>query len=495
MTSHLDTELAVQQAYINGQWLDADNKATFKVTNPANGEIIANVSDLGATETQRAIAAANNALPAWRALPAKQRSQKLKQWFELILHHQDKLAEILSTEQGKPYAEAMGEIAYGASFIEWFAEEGKRTYGETLPSPMPGRRLATIKQPIGVVAAITPWNFPHAMITRKVAPALAAGCTVVLKPAAETPLSALALAVLAEQAGLPAGVLNIVTGMDAKAIGNVLTSSPIVRKLSFTGSTRVGKLLMAQCANTVKKLSLELGGNAPFIVFDDADLDAAVEGAMAAKFRNSGQTCVCANRILVQERIYDAFAERLAHAVKQLNVGPAVDPASQQGPLINQAAVEKVQAHISDAVSNGARILAGGKPHALGGLFFEPTVLVDVTEAMQVAHEETFGPLAPLLKFSDEAEAIRIANDTEFGLAAYFYSRDIGRIYRVAEALESGMVGINEGLISNEIAPFGGIKQSGLGREGSRYGIEDYLEVKYLCFGGLDAKGNESQMR
>ncbi|CDL82916.1 NAD-dependent succinate-semialdehyde dehydrogenase [Xenorhabdus szentirmaii] len=489
MSCNLDTALALQQAYINGQWVDADNKTTFDVINPANGDILANVSDLGAAETLRAIEAANNALPAWRALTAKQRSEKLRLWFELIMHNQDELAEILSAEQGKPYAEAMGEIAYGASFIEWFAEEGKRIYGETLPSPMPGRRLTTIKQPIGVVAAITPWNFPNAMITRKVGPALAAGCTVVLKPAAETPLSALALAKLAEWAGIPAGVLNIVTGMDAKAIGGVLTASPIVRKLSFTGSTRVGKLLMAQSADTVKKLSLELGGNAPFIVFDDADLDAAVQGALAAKFRNSGQTCVCANRILVQEGIYDAFAERLAQAVQQLKVGPAVDLTSQQGPLINQAAVEKVQSHINDAVSGGARILVGGKSHALGGLFFEPTVLADVTESMLVAHEETFGPLAALFKFRDEDEAIRIANDTEFGLAAYFYSRDIGRIYRVAEALESGMVGINEGLISNETAPFGGIKQSGLGREGSRYGIEDYLEVKYLCFGGLEAKG------
>ncbi|AOM42725.1 NAD-dependent succinate-semialdehyde dehydrogenase [Xenorhabdus hominickii] len=489
MTNHLDTSLLRQQAYINGQWVDAKNKATFAVTNPANGEIIVNVSDVGAEETQYAIEAAHNALPAWKALTSKQRSQKLKQWFHLIMENQTALAEIMSAEQGKSHQEAMGEIAYGASFIEWFAEEAKRIYGETIPSPMPGRRLSTIKQPIGVVAAITPWNFPNAMITRKVGPALAAGCTVVLKPAAETPLSALALAVLAEQAGIPAGVLNIVTGVDAKTIGKVLTSSPIVRKLSFTGSTRIGKLLMAQSADTVKKLSLELGGNAPFIVFDDADLDAAVEGAMSAKFRNSGQTCVCANRILVQEGIYDAFAERLVHAVKQLKVGPASDRASQQGPLINQAAVEKVQAHISDAVSNGARILAGGKSHALGGQFFEPTVLADVTESMLVAHEETFGPLAPLLKFRDEEEAIRIANNTEFGLAAYFYSRDIGRIYRVAEALESGMVGINEGIISNEVVPFGGIKQSGLGREGSRYGIEDYLEVKYLCFGGLEAKG------
>ncbi|QTL40787.1 NAD-dependent succinate-semialdehyde dehydrogenase [Xenorhabdus budapestensis] len=490
MTNHfdtliLDTLLLRQQAYINGQWVDADNQATFTVTNPANGDIIANVSDMGATETHRAIKAAKNALPAWRALTAKQRSQILRQWFNLIMDNQKILAELLSMEQGKTHAEAMGEIAYGASFIEWFAEEGKRIYGETIPSPMPGRRLSTIKQPIGVVAAITPWNFPNAMITRKAGPALAAGCTIVLKPAAETPLSALALAALAEQAGVPAGVFNIVTGMDAKAIGEVLTSSPIVRKLSFTGSTRVGKLLMAQSADTVKKLSLELGGNAPFIVFDDADLDAAVEGAMTTKFRNSGQTCICANRILVQENIYEAFAERLTQAVKQLRVGPANDSTSQQGPLINQAAVDKVQAHVSDAVSRGARLLTGGESHKLGGLFFEPTVLADVDETMLITHEETFGPLAALFKFRNEEEAIRLANNTEFGLAAYFYSRDLGRIYRVAEALESGMVGINEGFISNEVVPFGGIKQSGLGREGSRYGIEDYLEVKYLCFGGL----------
>ncbi|MCC8422242.1 NAD-dependent succinate-semialdehyde dehydrogenase [Photorhabdus thracensis] len=489
MTNNVNTELLRQQAYINGQWIDADNKVTFKVTNPANGQVIAHVSNMGAAETERAIAAAQQALPAWRAMTAKQRSQLLQRWFQLMMENQQALAALLSLEQGKPQAEAMGEIAYGASFIEWFAEEGKRTYGETIPSPLPGRRIITIKQPIGVVAAITPWNFPNAMIARKVGPALAAGCTVVLKPAAETPLSALALAALAEQAGIPAGVLNVVTGKDAKAIGGVMTQSPIVRKLSFTGSTGVGKLLMAQSADTVKKLSLELGGNAPFIVFDDADIDAAVQGTLTAKFRNSGQTCVCANRILVQETIYDAFAERLAQAVNTLQVGPASDVKSQQGPLINQAAVDKVQEHLSDAVSHGARILAGGKSHALGGLFFEPTVLVDVTESMLISREETFGPIAPLFKFRDEAEAIHLANDTEFGLAAYFYSRDIGRIYRVAEALESGMVGINEGLISNEVAPFGGIKQSGLGREGSRYGIEDYLEVKYLCFGGIEDTG------
>ncbi|OCQ54685.1 Glutarate-semialdehyde dehydrogenase DavD [Photorhabdus australis subsp. thailandensis] len=489
MTNNVNIALLRQQAYIDGQWIDADNKVTFNVTNPANGEVIAQVSDLGAAETERAIEAAQQALPAWRAMTAKQRSQLLQRWFQLIMENQQALAELLSLEQGKPQAEAMGEIAYGANFIEWFAEEGKRTYGETIPSPLPGRRLITIKQPIGVVAAITPWNFPNAMITRKVGPALAAGCTVVLKPASETPLSALALAALAEQAGIPAGVLNVVTGIDAKTIGGVLTQSRIVRKLSFTGSTRIGKLLMAQSADTVKKLSLELGGNAPFIVFDDADINAAVQGALTAKFRNSGQTCVCANRILVQETIYDTFATRLAQAVDALQVGPASDVKSQQGPLINQAAIDKVQEHISDAISHGARILAGGKPHALGGLFFEPTVLADVNESMLISREETFGPIAPLFKFRDEAEAIHLANDTEFGLAAYFYSRDIGRIYRVAEALESGMVGINEGLISNEVAPFGGIKQSGLGREGSRYGIEDYLEVKYLCFGGIEGTG------
>ncbi|MCW2256123.1 succinate-semialdehyde dehydrogenase/glutarate-semialdehyde dehydrogenase [Providencia alcalifaciens] len=485
MSINVNSTLFRQQAYINGQWVNANDNSQFDVTNPANGEVIAKVSNVGATETQQAIDAAEKALPAWRAKSAKERSQILNKWFHLMMDNQKELAELLSWEQGKSIAESMGEIAYGASFIEWFAEEGKRIYGETIPSPLPGRRLVTIKQPVGVVAAITPWNFPNAMITRKVGPALAAGCTMVLKPAAETPLSALALASLGEEAGIPAGVFNIVPGTDAKAIGGVLTSSPVVRKLTFTGSTRVGKLLMAQCADTVKKLSLELGGNAPFIVFDDADLDAAVQGALAAKFRNSGQTCVCANRILVQEGVYDEFAKRLAKAVNELKIGPATQTDSQQGPLINQAAVDKVTEHIADAVSHGAVVIAGGKPASLGGLFFQPTVLTGVTESMLVAKEETFGPLAPLFKFRDEQQAIDLANDTEFGLASYFYSRDIGRIYRVAEALESGMVGINEGIISNEVAPFGGIKQSGLGREGSRYGIEDYLEVKYLCFGGL----------
>lgn len=483
------TALLREQSYIDGQWVTADDGRSFSVTNPASGEVIAHVSDLGATETRRAIDAAGRALPAWRALSAKQRSQILLRWHQLIINHQQALAALLSLEQGKPQAEAMGEIAYGASFIEWFAEEGKRTYGETIPSPLPGRRIATIKQPIGVVAAITPWNFPNAMITRKVGPALAAGCTVVLKPAPETPLSALALAALGELAGIPAGVLNVVVGTQAAAIGEALTQSSIVRKISFTGSTGVGRLLMAQSAATVKKLSLELGGNAPFIVFDDADLDAAVQGALVAKFRNSGQTCVCANRILVQAGVYEEFAQRLTQAVAGLRVGPASEAGSEQGPLINQAACRKVQEHIDDALAQGARLLTGGEPHALGGLFFQPTVLADVTCSMRIAEEETFGPVAPLMKFSDEAEAIRLANQTESGLAAYFYARDIGRIYRVAEALESGMVGINEGLISTEVAPFGGIKQSGLGREGSRYGIEDYLEVKYLCFGGIDVTG------
>lgn len=478
--------LLYQQSYIDGRWSDAGSGGVFVVTNPATGEVVARVADCGAKETRQAILAANNALPAWRALSAKQRGRILQRWYELIMEQQQPLAELLSLEQGKPRAEAQGEIAYGASFIEWFAEEGKRVYGETIPCPLPGRRIVTIKQPVGVVAAITPWNFPSAMVTRKVAPALAAGCTVVLKPAPDTPLSALALAALAEQAGLPAGVLNIVPGLDAAGIGAELSQSPLVRKLSFTGSTKVGKLLMAQCAGTVKKLSLELGGNAPFIVFDDADLEAAVQGALAAKFRNSGQTCVCANRILVQQGIYDEFARRLVKAVQTLAVGPASDGQSSQGPLINQAAVEKVQAHISDALSQGAQILTGGKPHAAGALFFQPTVLTGVKQNMCISHEETFGPVAPLMCFSDEQQAISLANSTDSGLAAYFYSRDISRVWRVAEALEAGMVGINEGIISCEVAPFGGIKQSGLGREGSRYGIEDYLEVKYLCFGSIE---------
>lgn len=483
------TDLIYQQAFINGQWCDADDKSTFSVTNPADGKILAEVSNLGEEQTLQAIAAAGQALLQWRSLTAKQRSQYLQYWYQLIIEHQEPLAQLLSLEQGKPLAEARGEIRYGASFIEWFAEEGKRTYGETIPSPLPGRRIVTIKQPIGVVAAITPWNFPNAMITRKVAPALAAGCTLVLKPAPETPLSALALAALAKQAGIPDGVFNVVTGTDAVAIGRALTQSTLVRKLSFTGSTHIGKLLMAQCAPTVKKMSLELGGNAPFIVFDDADLDAAVAGAIIAKFRNSGQTCVCANRFLVQDPIYSEFSQKLAAAVALLQVGPALEGNVQQGPLINSDAIEKVKSHISDAKNLGAQVLTGGQPHPLGGLFFQPTVLTEVTDTMLIAHQETFGPVAPLMRFQTEEQAIALANQTDSGLAAYFYSRDIGRIYRVAEALECGMVGINEGIISNEAAPFGGIKQSGLGREGSRYGIEDYMEIKYLCFGGLEPAG------
>ncbi|WJV52661.1 NAD-dependent succinate-semialdehyde dehydrogenase [Prodigiosinella aquatilis] len=484
-----ELQLLRHQAYIDGEWVDALNGKQFNVTDPASGDVIASVADVGEAETRQAIAAAEQAQKSWRKTSAHERSAILKRWHKLIMLYQMPLAQLLSQEQGKPLNESMSEIAYGASFIEWFAEEGKRTYGETIPSPTVSRRLVTIRQPIGVVAAITPWNFPNAMITRKVGPALAAGCTVVLKPAAETPLSALALAVLAEEAGLPKGVLNIVTSSDAATIGATLTASDVVRKLSFTGSTRVGKLLMAQSADTVKKLSLELGGNAPLIVFDDADLNSAVAGALAAKFRNSGQTCVCANRILVQDGIYDAFAGRFAKAVAELKVAPASDSKAQQGPLITSAACRKVEEHIADALSLGATLLTGGKPHALGGQFFQPTVLSNVTTKMRIAHEETFGPVAPLFRFHDEQEAIDLANATETGLAAYFWSQNVQRVWRVAEALESGMVGINEGLMSNEVAPFGGVKQSGLGREGSRYGIDEYLEVKYLCFGGMGETG------
>jgi succinate-semialdehyde dehydrogenase/glutarate-semialdehyde dehydrogenase len=456
-------------------------QAYFTVTNPADGEVIAQVSSLGQAESARAIAAAQAALPAWRGKTAKERSNVLRTWFELIMAHQEDLARLLSWEQGKPLAESRGEIAYGASFIEWFAEEAKRVYGDVIPHDKQGRRLVVIKQAIGVVAAITPWNFPNAMITRKVGPALAAGCTVVLKPASETPLSALALAELGERAGIPAGVLNVVTGTRSREIGAELTGNPAVQKLSFTGSTGIGKLLMAQCAQTIKKVSLELGGNAPFIVFEDADLDAAVEGAIGSKFRNSGQTCVCTNRLLVQNSVYDEFARRLVLAVNALKVARAETEGAQQGPLINAKAVAKVEEHINDALAKGATLLAGGKPHALGGNFFEPTVLGDVTPAMLVARDETFGPLAPLFRFDTEAEAIAMANDTEFGLASYVYTRDLGRAWRVSEALEYGMVGVNEGLISTEVAPFGGIKQSGLGREGSKYGIDDYIEQKYMC--------------
>jgi succinate-semialdehyde dehydrogenase/glutarate-semialdehyde dehydrogenase len=476
-----DPTLLRSTAFIGGKWLPADNQATMAVRDPASGAVLAAVANCGAAESRRAIAAADAALPDWRALPAKQRAQLLQRWFALINRHADDLAQLITAEGGKPLAEAKGEVAYGASFVEWFAEEAKRTYGETIPATVADKRLVVIKQAIGVCAAITPWNFPLAMITRKVAPALAAGCTVVIKPAEQTPLTALALAALAEQAGFPAGVFNVITG-DPVAIGGELTSSPTVRKLSFTGSTEIGRLLMAQCAPTIKKLSLELGGNAPFIVFDDADVDAAVNGALIAKYRNTGQTCVCANRILVQAGIYEEFARKLADRAGELKVGAGVEDGVVQGPLIDDAALAKVEAHVADALAKGARVLCGGARHERGGNFYQPTVLADVTPGMKVAREETFGPVAPLFRFATEAEAVAMANDTEFGLAAYFYSRDVARCWRVGEALEYGMVGVNTGLISNEVAPFGGIKQSGLGREGSKYGIEDYLEVKYLCF-------------
>ncbi|MDR5874319.1 NADP-dependent succinate-semialdehyde dehydrogenase [Vreelandella gomseomensis] len=477
-----DPQLLRQQAYIDGQWQDADSGDTFDVTNPANGHTVATVARVGIAETQRAISAAATALPAWREMTAKARSAILKRWFALMQEHREDLARLLSAEQGKPLTESRGEVDYGASFIEWFAEEGKRVYGDVIPNDKPDRRLVVIKQPVGVVAAITPWNFPIAMITRKAGPALAAGCTMVLKPASETPLSALALAELAERAGVPAGVFNVVAGR-AGEIGTELTHNVAIRKLSFTGSTDIGRQLMEACAGTIKKVSMELGGNAPFIVFDDADLDAAVEGAIASKFRNSGQTCVCTNRILVHDAVYDAFSDKLVAAVKALRVASADDEGAQQGPLINPKAVAKVRAHIDNAVGHGATVLCGGQLHALGGNFFEPTVLGDVTQAMDVAGEETFGPLAPLFRFSTEQQAIDMANDTPFGLAAYVYTQNLGRSWRLGEALEYGMVGINEGIISTEVAPFGGIKASGVGREGSRYGIEDYLEIKYLCMG------------
>ena len=469
-----------QQAYINGQWLDAPDGAQQDIFNPATGELIGQVPNLGAEQARLAIDAANKAWPAWRALTAKERSNTLKRWHALMLENADALAEILTLEQGKPLAEAKGEILYAASFIEWFAEEAKRIYGDTIPSHKGDARIVVSKEPIGVVAAITPWNFPAAMITRKAGPALAAGCPCIVKPAPETPFSALAMAALAEQAGIPAGIFNVITG-DAIAIGAELTASPLVRKLSFTGSTAIGKLLMAQCAPTLKKVSLELGGNAPFIVFDDADLERAVEGALIAKFRNAGQTCVCVNRFLVQDGIHDAFVARLAERVSQLNVGSGFDDGVNQGPLINERAVAKVEDHVQDALAQGAELLCGGERHVLGHGFFQPTVLAGITTQMKVAQEETFGPLAAVFRFDSEAEAVQMANDTEFGLAAYCYTRDLGRAWRMSEALEYGMVGINEGLISTEVAPFGGIKSSGLGREGSKYGIEDYLEIKYLC--------------
>jgi succinate-semialdehyde dehydrogenase/glutarate-semialdehyde dehydrogenase len=480
-----DEKLFRQQAYVNGEWVDALNRGTIAVNNPATGEQLGTVPRMGADETRQAIEAADKALPAWRAKTAKERAQILRKWFDLMMANQDDLAQLMTAEQGKPLAEAKGEIAYAASFIEWFGEEGKRLYGDTIPAHGTDKRIVVIKEPIGVCAAITPWNFPAAMITRKCGPALAAGCTMVLKPASQTPFSALALCELAERAGVPRGVFSCVTG-SASEIGGEMTSNPIVRKLTFTGSTEIGKLLMEQCAATVKKTSMELGGNAPFIVFDDADIEMAVKGAIASKYRNAGQTCVCANRLLVQDGVYDAFAKRLAEVAGEMKVGNGIENGVVIGPLIDMKAVEKVESHIADALKKGARVVAGGHRSPLGGSFFEPTVLADVTTDMIITREETFGPVAPLYRFKDEHEAIKMANDTEFGLAAYFYSRDIGRIWRVAEALEYGIVGINEGLISTEIAPFGGMKESGIGREGSKYGIEDYLEVKYLCMGGID---------
>jgi succinate-semialdehyde dehydrogenase/glutarate-semialdehyde dehydrogenase len=481
-----DPGLFREACYIDGTWVGARPDAAIAVDDPATGAVIGTVPRLGAAETRDAIDAAARAFPGWRRQTAKARAAIMRRWFELVLANQEDLARLMTMEQGKPLVESRAEVVYGASFLEWFGEEAKRVYGDTIPGHQPDKRIVVIKEPVGVVACITPWNFPIAMITRKAAPAIASGCTVVLKPASQTPFSALALAELAGRAGLPNGVFNVVTG-PASEIGGELTSNPTVRKLSFTGSTAVGKALMAQCAATMKKLSLELGGNAPFIVFDDADLDAAVEGAIASKYRNSGQTCVCANRFLVQDRVYDEFAARLVEAVRSLKPAPGLEAGSTQGPLIDDRAVEKVEQHIDDALAKGARLVAGGHRHALGGRFFEPTVLTDVTPGMHIAREETFGPVAPLFRFTSEDEAIGLANDTEFGLAAYFYGRDVARVWRVAEGLEYGIVGINTGLISTEVAPFGGMKESGLGREGSKYGIEEYLDIKYLCLGGIRA--------
>ncbi|MDO8606497.1 MAG: NAD-dependent succinate-semialdehyde dehydrogenase [Phaeospirillum sp.] len=480
-----DPSLLKSLAYVNGSWSAADSGARFDVLNPADGAVLAAVPDMGATETRRAIEAANAAWPAWKAKTGKERSAILRGWFNLIMANQEDLATLLTAEQGKPLAEARGEIAYGASFIEWFAEEAKRVYGDVIPGHGADKRIVVLKESIGVVAAVTPWNFPTAMITRKCAPALAVGCPVVIKPAEDTPLSALALAELAERAGMPKGVFNIVTTRHPAAVGGEMTGNPLVRKLSFTGSTEVGKLLMSQCAATVKKVSLELGGNAPFIVFDDADLDAAVLGAMASKYRNAGQTCVCANRLLVQDGVHDEFARRLAKAVAALKVGPGLTTDANQGPLINDEAVEKVERLLADAIAKGATVVCGGKRHELGRTFFEPTIVTGVTTGMDIAHQEIFGPVAPLFRFQTEAEAIAMANATPFGLAAYFYAGNIARVWRVAEKLEYGIVGINEGMISTEVAPFGGVKESGIGREGSKYGCDDFLEIKYLCMGGI----------
>ncbi len=479
-----DSSLLRQANYIDGQWVSADSGATIAVRNPANGELVGEVPALGEAETRRAIEAAHRAYPAWRALLASERSAILRRLNDLMLENKEDLALIMTAEQGKPLAESRGEILYAASFIEWFAEEAKRVYGDTIPQNAKGRRVLVFKEPIGVFAAITPWNFPAAMITRKAGPGWAVGCTAVIRPASQTPFSALAIAVLCERAGMPRGVCNVITGPSG-AVGKELTANPLVRKLSFTGSTEVGAKLIAQTAPTIKKLSMELGGNAPFIVFDDADLDAAVQGALASKYRNTGQTCVCANRLLVQDGVYEAFTEKLKAAVRKLKVGPGTEDGVTQGPLINADAVTKVEEHIQDAVSHGAKIALGGKRHSLGGNFFEPTILTDVPRSAMVWHEETFGPVAPLFRFKTEEEAIALANDTEFGLAAYFYARDVGRIFRVAEALESGIIGVNEGIISTAVAPFGGVKSSGLGREGSKYGIDDYLEIKYVALGGI----------
>ena len=479
-----DPDLFRQQAYVSGRWCNADNGATVEVNNPATREILGTVPMMGAEETRRAIAGAKSAWGDWRRRSAKERSVILRKWHDLMLANVDDLGRLMTAEQGKPLAEAKGEIAYAAGFLEWFAEEAKRVYGDTIPSPWSDRRIVVIKEPIGVCAAVTPWNFPAAMITRKLGPALAAGCPMIAKPAQATPFSALALAVLGERAGLPPGVFSVLTG-SSRAIGGEMTSNPDVRKVTFTGSTEVGRTLMRQSAETIKKLSLELGGNAPFIVFNDADLDAAVIGAIASKYRNAGQTCVCVNRLYVQSGVYDEFAAKLVKAVEGLKVGNGFDPEVNQGPLIDDPAVEKVEEHIQDAVSRGARILTGGQRHALGGTYFQPTVLVNVPADAKVAREETFGPLAPLFRFETDEEVLQLANDTEFGLASYFYSQNVGRVWRIAEGLESGMVGINTGMLSTEVAPFGGVKQSGLGREGSRYGMEEFLEVKYLCFGGI----------
>ena len=480
-----DPRLLREQCYIDGGWVDAEDGGRLEVTDPATGRVIGSVPRMGATETRRAIDAAARALPGWRAMTAKERSAILRRWFELILENAEDLAYLMTREQGKPLAESRGEIVYGASFVEWFAEEAKRVYGDTIPQTVRSRRILVLKQPVGVCAAITPWNFPNAMITRKCAPGLAVGCTFVVKPASYTPFSALALAELAERAGMPKGVLNIVTG-PAGVIGDELCASKTVRKLSFTGSTEVGKLLLRKCADTVKRVSMELGGHAPFIVFDDADIDAAVAGAVACKFRNAGQTCVCTNRIYVQSGVFDAFAERLAEAVSRLRVGPGTAADTEIGPLIEEAAVAKVEEHLRDAVAKGATVMVGGKRHELGGLFFEPTVIANCNVEMKITHEETFGPVAPLYRFETEEEAVRLANDSDVGLAGYFYARDLGRVFRVAEALEVGLVGVNDGVISTEVAPFGGVKESGLGREGSKYGIDEYLEIKYVSLGGIE---------